>query len=202
MLRNNDANCAPEDIPKDVVDDINTYFTGINPNPTNFEQDIIEATKFTQYENEGSPKHPSYPAMHSAASSAALWVATVIDLDSPGAANIIEEAMLTDYAVAYARTVAAVHYPGDNVAGLRLGQEILSRLLPDQLSGKNGSRYGGNENQIIEKINRIKDEKWVDWDSFFERRGIVNNIGIKKDEYKSIAANFDSTCTSSNIFIQ
>jgi len=197
VLRNNDVNCAPGDIPQDVVDDIKKHFSDIESIPTNFEQDILEATKFTQYKNEGSPKHPSYPAMHSAASSAAFWVATVIDLDSPGAANIIEEAMLTDYAVAYARTVAAVHYPGDNVAGLRLGQEVLSRLLPDQLSGKNGSRYGGNENAIIKKINRIKDEKWVNWDSFFERNGIVNNIGITEDRYKSIAANFNNACTSS-----
>ena len=74
VLRNNDANCAPGDIPLDAVGDINTYFSDISPIPTNFEQDILEATKFTQYENEGSPKHPSYPAMHSAASSAARKV--------------------------------------------------------------------------------------------------------------------------------
>ena len=198
MLQYNDANCAPEDIPQDVIDDITNHFPEINPIRTNIPaEDVLEATKFTQYENEGSPKHPSYPAMHSASSSAALWVATVIDLDSPAAANIIEEALLTDYAVAYARTVAAVHYPGDNVAGLRLGQEVLSRLLPDQLSGRTGSRYGGNKNEIIKKIDRIKAEKWVDWDAFFERYGIVNNIGITEDRYKSIAANFESTCPSS-----
>ena len=47
------------------------------------------------------------------------------------------------------------------------------------LSGNNGIRYGGNGNK---KINIIKDDKWVDWDSLFQRRGIVNNVGIKKDE--------------------
>ena len=47
-----DDNCSPGDIPKDVVDDINTYFTDIYLKRTNFEQDILETKNFYQHENE------------------------------------------------------------------------------------------------------------------------------------------------------
>ena len=134
--------------------------------------------------------------MHSAASSAALWLATVIDLDSPGAEGIIEEAMLTDYAVAYARTIAGVHYPGDNIAGLKLGQEILSRLLPDQLSA-DGSRYNGDKDKVKAKIDRIQASGWVNWDKFFIRHGIINNVGIEsKNGYQDIATNYENRCST------
>ena len=40
---------------------------------------LANATNFTSYP-EGSPTHPSYPAMHSAGSAASFWLAVVLDL--------------------------------------------------------------------------------------------------------------------------
>lgn len=62
-------------------------------------------TSFTAY-TEGSPTHPAWPAMHSAASSASLWLAVVADLTEYEYCQVLR----TDFAVAYARTVAGVHY--------------------------------------------------------------------------------------------
>jgi len=61
---------------------------------------------FTAY-TEGSPNHPSWPAMHSAASSASLWLAVVANLTEEQYCQVLR----TDFAVSYARTVAGVHYP-------------------------------------------------------------------------------------------
>lgn len=62
---------------------------------------ITKATDFTQYP-EGSPLHPSWPAMHSAASSASLWLAVVADLTEDQYCQVLR----TDHSVAYARTIA------------------------------------------------------------------------------------------------
>ena len=43
------------------------------------------------------------------------------------------EARMLDYSVFYARTVAGVHYPSDNIAGLMAGEEILAKRLPEFL---------------------------------------------------------------------
>ena len=94
---------AQENVPPDVYDMVKSM-------------NLSKATDFTQYP-EGSPKHPSWPAMHSAASSMSLWL--------PVIANLTEEqycqVLLTDYAVSFARTVAGVHYRSDNMAGLEHG---------------------------------------------------------------------------------
>ena len=65
---------------------------------------------FTAYA-EGSPDHPSWPAMHSAGASASLWIAVVADLTP----EQLCQARRLDYAIAFARTVAGVHYPDDNI---------------------------------------------------------------------------------------
>ena len=111
------------------------------------------AEEFTAYP-EGSPKHPSWPAMHSAASSASLWLAVVLELTPAQYC----EALRVDYAVSYARTVAGVHYPSDNIAGLNLGKEILLDKLADHLAEK----YGSNRNAVQAKI----ESKAFDWANF------------------------------------
>ena len=111
------------------------------------------ATAFTAY-TEGSPKHPSWPAMHSAASAGSMWMAIVMNL-SP--AQWCETKAL-DYGVAYARTVAGVHFPTDNIAGLNLGQEILARKLPEHLA----ARYGSDPRVVREKILNMRFE-WADY---------------------------------------
>ena len=82
------------------------------------EMKLENATSFTHY-REGSPLHPSWPAMHSAASSASLWLPVVDDLTEDQYCQVLR----TDHAVSYARTVAGVHYRVDNIAGLNMGQE-------------------------------------------------------------------------------
>eukprot|EP00586_Coscinodiscus_wailesii_P007469 CAMPEP_0172491718 /NCGR_PEP_ID=MMETSP1066-20121228/22571_1 /TAXON_ID=671091 /ORGANISM="Coscinodiscus wailesii, Strain CCMP2513" /LENGTH=296 /DNA_ID=CAMNT_0013260891 /DNA_START=511 /DNA_END=1401 /DNA_ORIENTATION=+ len=125
-------------------------------------QDIVQMVKslnlskqnsFTAY-GEGCPRHPSWPAMHSAASSASLWLAVVLNLTNKQRC----EAVLTDYAVAYGRTVAGVHYPDDNTAGLKLGMDIIMRELPNQLN----ERYGTTRQNVKNKIEEVK----FDWDHF------------------------------------
>jgi hypothetical protein len=51
------------------------------------------------------------------------------------------EARMLDYSVAYARTVAGVHYDIDNIAGLMMGQEILAQKLPRYLQDEYGADY-------------------------------------------------------------
>merc|ERR1712045_490774 len=94
------------------------------------------ATAFTAY-MEGSPNHPSYPAMHSAASAASFWLDVTMDLTE----EQLCEARMLDYSISYARTVAGVHYPSDNLAGLMVGQEILAEKLPRYLHDEFGADF-------------------------------------------------------------
>jgi len=111
------------------------------------------AVDFTAYE-EGSPRHPSWPAMHSAASQTSFWMDIVLDL-SP---EELCQARLTDYGVAYARTIAGVHYPDDNIDGLNLGQEVISMALPAYLSWK----YDADEESVRNKI----EARRYNWNTF------------------------------------
>lgn len=111
------------------------------------------ASVFTAYP-EGSPRHPSWPAMHSAASQTSFWMSVVLDL-SP---EELCQARLVDYGVAYARTIAGVHYPDDNIAGLNFGQEVLASLLPMYLS----VTYESDEEEVLRKITEMR----YDWYTF------------------------------------
>merc|ERR1712176_14089 len=92
-------------------------------------------------------------------------------------------AMLTDYAVAYSRTIAGVHYPGDNVAGLKVGQQILANMLPAQLSS---GQYPGDRAAIVEKLDRVL-ANGGNWDKFLERHAIVNNVGKpNQSDYQNV----------------
>merc|ERR1712038_1126785 len=109
-------------VPADIVDKIKSM-------------GLTDQREFTAY-SEGSPVHPSWPAMHSAASSGALWIATVMNLNE----EQFCEVMKVDWAVSYGRTVAGVHYATDNSAGLNMGQAVLAAKLPSHLAEK----YGAN----------------------------------------------------------
>ena len=110
---------------------------------------------FTAYP-EGCPMHPSWPAMHSAASSASLWLAAGLNLTPEQWC----QAKLVDYGVAYARTIAGMHYREDNFAGLNLGQEIIASKLPGHLA----SRYGSNLTVVQQKIDSLR----FDWRDFLD----------------------------------
>lgn len=108
---------------------------------------------FTAYP-EGCPNHPSFPAMHGASSTASLWMAIVMNLTVEQLCHV----KALDYAIAYARTIAGVHYPSDNIAGLNIGQEILSKLLPRYLNEK----YGSDVALVEEKIANYRFD-WMEY---------------------------------------
>jgi hypothetical protein len=101
---------------------------------------------FTAYE-EGCPRHPSWPAMHSAASCASLYLAVLLDLTP----EQIAETRRVDYSVASFRSLAGVHYETDNRAGLALGQEVIAQQLPELLK-----RFGADPNAVRAKIQRVR----------------------------------------------
>lgn len=113
----------------------------------------MEPNALTAY-REGCPRHPSWPAMHSAASSASLWLSVVYDLTQEQRC----EALRVDYAVSLARSVAGVHYTSDNIAGLNLGQEVVARELPSFLA----ETYGSNATVVANKIRKFR----FDWATF------------------------------------
>ena len=85
--------------------------------------------------------------MHSAASSASLYLAVLLNLDEAQLA----EAQHLDCAVASFRTLAGVHYESDNMAGLALGQEVIRRELPGFLQ----ERYGSDPAAVTAKIDAV-----------------------------------------------
>jgi hypothetical protein len=119
--------------------------------------DGVGYANFTAYD-EGSPRHPSWPAMHSAASSASAYLPTLMDLTY----HQVAETRKLDYAVAVSRSVAGVHYPSDNIAGLMLGQQIVVDKLPGLLESL------GFDSQYVTKA-RTKLESckfsWIEWEN-------------------------------------
>ena len=113
------------------------------------------ATNLTAYP-EGSPRHPSWPAMHSASCAASLWMPVVMDMTPAQLCQV----QLMDYAIAFARTVAGVHYQMDNLAGLKLGRELVARFLPGYLNEK----YGSSKSAVKAKIASLS----FDWDDFLD----------------------------------
>ena len=120
-----------------------------------FDLPTATAKSFTAY-SEGSPAHPSWPAMHSAGSAGSLWMAVVMDLTEAEWCQV----KITDYAISFARTVAGVHYVSDNIAGLTLGQEIVARRLPQFLHDKYGSDIAIVEAKV--------ESKRFDWNTFLD----------------------------------
>jgi len=112
------------------------------------------AVNFTAY-GEGSPRHPSWPAMHSAASQTSFWMSVVLNLTP----EQLCQARLVDWGVAYARTVAGVHYGDDNIQGLNIGQEVIAQLLPIYMKNK----YGSDQNEVETKVTKMR-YNWFDFD--------------------------------------
>merc|ERR550532_106018 len=116
------------------------------------------AVDFTAYD-EGSPVHPAYPAMHSAAPSISTWLDLVSVLTPVQRA----EAQLLDFSIAYYRTFAGVHYDSDNRAGLQIGRSILVRALPGHLAEIYGCRASSRQ-AIQEYVTaKIPNAQLNDW---------------------------------------
>ena len=92
LIANGGFTTENDDIPADIV----TLIKSMN---------LSHAAEFTAYED-GSPMHPSYPAMHSAASTCSYWIPAICKITP----DQYCEALRVDYATSYARTVAGVHY--------------------------------------------------------------------------------------------
>lgn len=118
---------------------------------------ITDPFDFTAYKTTGSPMHPSWPAMHSAASSASLWMAVVFNLTD----DQYCQALRTDWAVSWARTAAGVHYPSDNIAGLNMGQLVVADHLTEYLA----TRWNAPRPRVRAKIEKYL----VDWNLFDHR---------------------------------
>ena len=136
-------------VPADVANAINNMGMESAANFTAYKQG---AGGSTTCGDGGSPVHPSYPAMHSAASSASTWLSVVFDLDN----SEIDEARLLDFSVSYFRTMAGVHYRSDNKAGLALGQRIMKEKLPDFLAERYGCSDQTRSNIRAEVRRKIK----------------------------------------------
>ena len=89
--------------------------------------------------------------MHSAASALSMWLPVITRLK----ATQKEEAKIVDLAISMGRTVAGVHYVGDNISGLQMGQEIIARELPRCLA----ERYGADPMKVKKCVDRLK----FDW---------------------------------------
>jgi hypothetical protein len=128
--------------------------------------DMKDPTDFTAYA-EGSPTHPSWPAMHSAAASSSFWLDVVLELSPEQRC----EARMLDYSVSFARTVAGVHYEGDNLTGLTVGQEILAQRLPDILARE----YGSDPAKVQARVKEMR----FDWTTF------ENSECFKSERFKT-----------------
>ena len=71
------------------------------------------------------------------------------------------EAMLVDYAVSYARTVAGVHYTRDNIDGLNMGKEIIRRHIPSYLH----DTFDADEDITRAKADKIAAS--FDWNDYY-----------------------------------
>jgi hypothetical protein len=125
-----------------------------------------KATAFTAYDN-GCPTHPSFPAMHSAGSTCSLWLPAVYDITP----EQYLEALRLDYGIAFARTVAGVHYPQDNIAGLNIGQRIIREKLPKFLA----DNYGYDKGLVQKKLELLS----FDWNDFDSKTGTIKGISAK-----------------------
>jgi membrane-associated phospholipid phosphatase len=114
---------------------------------------LTAATQYTAYP-EGCPNHPAWPSGHASISQNSLWQAVVLNLTDAQYC----QTLLFDYAYPHARILAGLHYPTDVFAGLKLGQEVVTRLLPSHLA----SLYGSDPAAVAAKIAKYT----VDWEKF------------------------------------
>jgi len=165
------ADEVPEGLKK-KIDDLYSNMKKIDGD----KKDRQNAVGFTAYPT-GSPTHPSFPAMHSAGSTCSLWIPLIYDLT----ADQYAETILIDYAVAFARTIAGVHYDQDNLAGLNAGQRIIREKIPEFLR----EHYGYDEALVRKKVRKLS----FDW----------NHVTIEQDR---IIIKRDGKTYTHDLFLQ
>jgi len=127
---------------------------------------LQHAAEFTAYEADGCPMHPSYPAMHSAASTCSYWIPALCKIT----ALQYCESLRVDYATAYARTVAGVHYPMDNIAGLNIGQRIVQEQLPTYMA----EQFGYNAEMVRTRLKALA----FDWGTFDSKACTIAGMAV------------------------
>lgn len=85
---------------------------------------LADEKKFTTYP-EGSPTHPSRPAMHSAVAAIVFVLSVLYDLDEYQRDQLLR----FQSNISFGRTFAWVHYPYDNIIGINLGIQVASAWL-------------------------------------------------------------------------
>ena len=103
---------------------------------------LLDPRSFTMYQ-EGSPTHPSLPAMHSSLAAMGMLFSVVLDLSDEQKTECIRCAAN----VAFGRTFAGVHYRLDNLYGLELGERVIAKILPGFLE-----QYGADSAKVSEII--------------------------------------------------
>jgi len=71
-----------------------------------------------------------------------------------------------DFSVAYYRTLAGVHYPSDNRAGLALGQYLVQKHLPEHLAklyACDKASAKAIKDYVQKKIEQLNSEHPLDW---------------------------------------
>lgn len=127
---------------------------------------------FTAY-NKGCPHHPSFPAMHSAGSTCSIWFPALYNIK----AEDYNQLLRMDYGVAFARTIAGVHYEQDNLAGLNIGQRIVREKLPEFLA----ENYGYDAEKVRERL----DDLQFDWNKYDNKEETIN--GKKAADFLKMA---------------
>lgn len=110
---------------------------------------IKDERNFTLYTGEGSPTHPSDPAMHSAVAAIGLICSIIFDL-TPELEN---ECKKVSSNIAFGRTFAGVHYCEDNIRGLNMGEEVVAKILPDWLAQWDANKAAVKELCLTKRTN-------------------------------------------------
>jgi hypothetical protein len=145
----------PEEIPMQIQNNMITEADGVPGDAIAAVKAMgLTSTEDFTHCDKGCPLHPFWPAMQSASSAASLWLAVVADLTPDQHC----QALRTDHAVSFARTVASVHCTTDNIAGLNLGQKVLAEKLAGHLSEK----HGADPQVVQQKVDSLN----FDWNTF------------------------------------
>lgn len=88
--------------------------------------------------------------MHSSLAAMLLVLAVVMDI-TPEQYNELRKFAVN---IAFGRTYAGVHYPSDNIFGLKLGEHVIAQILPDFLD-----TVGADREVVLARIAQYR----TDW---------------------------------------
>jgi len=125
-------------------------------------RDILRDQRlFTMYKGNtpgsiGSPKHPSFGAMHSAMAAVTLILPVFFDLTP----EELYEVRQTTVNTSWYRLLAGVHYRMDNMYGIELGERVVEKVLPSYLA-----KYGADKRKVQRIISSHRNVNWLQYAS-------------------------------------